>query len=174
MTRVNEMQPTARDQLVGVADLIRTDLIRRGAQAADADDAAQNAVTRMLERLPENEERIKNWPQHRGYFIRSGVRSWYMLLRSEQRRRVRQESAFEEQHEPEVELISTTTQLTLFDLPAASTLTETQEEYLRMLLYNELSIADIAQYAGTSERAVRAVVQRGIEALRSGGLPPTP
>jgi DNA-directed RNA polymerase specialized sigma24 family protein len=165
-TVVSNAETNAMSSAVEVRRLIYRSLVGRGVPASDADDAAQDAVVRIL-RSDKYAEKLGDLENNRGYFIQMGYTCWLGRLRQEKSRRVREGRYVRETDDGAPE----DPQHRLFDLAKRAKLTPTQVEYLRLRTDGELSNAEIALQKGVSPRSVARVLERARDEIRRAVAP---
>ncbi|MEM9039440.1 MAG: hypothetical protein AAGD33_06050 [Actinomycetota bacterium] len=153
------------DAFRGVHQFATRRLVARGASSDQAADAVQSMFEKMLRNWSEEEPRLISWQENKGWYVRAAFHEWLMQLRSEARRRNR-----EDRYASEEDLADSTVpadQLRLLDLPGAARLSDLQREYIELLQAGELSLADIAIMRGKTVRSVQRVVERARNTLRA-------
>lgn len=135
-------------------------LVARGVPRADAEDA----VLRVLARLA---HRPDLWVATYGigYFVRAVVKEHLMDLRTERRRRRREQHYGERISAPPAEIDQRHVRAAL-ELAAAVDLTARQRQYLHAVLVEGRSIEEIADAYGTGVKAVQRVLDRAAKTMR--------
>jgi RNA polymerase sigma factor (sigma-70 family) len=138
-------------------------LLARHIPKEDAEDAVQYAIEGLIRRGSDYGTMFAELSTHRGYFAKTALNAYLSLLRSERRRRSREqahtEQIFFDVEDSNIEEVQRVLQ--------AERLTELQRTYLLMIFDKHMSIHEIAEYTATSERAVRATLRRSIETIRA-------
>jgi DNA-directed RNA polymerase specialized sigma24 family protein len=141
-------------------------LAKRGFSRTDVEDAAQNVLVRMMEQPDVFAARLANLGQNEGWFMATVLNEYLSMVRVELRRR---------REEPHVRAMATDARGSvpppdwsekLLTLADAASLTPLQRAYLEAVFIDYLFVDEIADRAGTSQRAVRTVLTRAAQRLR--------
>jgi DNA-directed RNA polymerase specialized sigma24 family protein len=154
------------DQVTEVRSRLLSKLASRGLNHEDSQDAVHNLVLKMLEKPGTYADRLAQLDDNEGWFMVAALNEYYTLLRSERRRRSREDDvclwASRDGElvgaRPGVEAV-----LAMADEAGVTPL---QRAYLVAVLVDNMVPKDIASVVGTSPRAVRAVLQRAVLCLR--------
>jgi len=146
-------------------------MVARGAPRDDAEDAAQDAVERMVRDPNRFAERLANVDAEAAYFTTVAFNAYLIRLRTERRRRERElragpalaESALAENLGLARPGIG---QDAIVELARDAGLTPRQMEYLLAVLNENRSVSDVAAAASSSPQAVQAVLRRAVHRLR--------
>lgn len=153
-------------QLAKVRRLVVVNLTRKGFPLEDAEDVAQEILLKITEAPGDFMERLNDLDNHVGYFISKAFTTYLMLLRKERRRRQREERfSLSATESGDLADGSGHDSDALLALAAQAPLTELQRDYLTRVLVDRRFLDEIAQATGTSERAVRAVLQRAARTI---------
>ncbi len=138
-------------------------LLARHIPKDDAEDAVQYAIEGLIRRDTDYGTMFADFSTHRGYFAKTALNAYLSLLRSERRRRSREQAQAEQilrdVEDSNIEEVQRVLQ--------AEGLTELQRTYLLMIFDKHMSIHEIAEFTATSERAVRATLRRSIDTIRA-------
>lgn len=151
-------------------------VVRRGFPHDDAEDAAQTVLEQIAKDPDRYAARLRDLDHHRGYFVMAALNAYLMQLRSERRRRLREDL---HQFLTTGDVGTRTDETTpgspyrqkALELIDASELTARQRQYMLAVLVEGMSIEQIAASTETTVDAVRRVLGRAVAVLRQLCLP---
>lgn len=148
------------DQWNALRRLVVSSLVRRGFPYHDAEDVAQDVFIKIALNPANFADKLADLDKNRIYFTKIAFNAYLMRLRAERRRRQREE-VYCELSSPQAS--GGFESEDALELAAAAALTPRQHRYVQAVLVDQRSTAEIASAHGTTERAVRAVLQRAAQ-----------